>query len=180
MKKFIYIAVPIVLVAAAVTGLLLARNDCCGKIGLCDCGPRVQVPYTFEQIHEGYSIRVTAHDGSLTLAVPVEWEYEADKDTGGIRFWVPGREESVVTVAYYENGFGVCGTGLKEKPFTQRIGPSGTAGYYDNGEIWDFVTYGRYYAVTHTCDKAWWNEYGDQLTEILQTLELKMNKEVTQ
>ena len=117
--------------------------------------------------------------GEITISLPEGWSYEAypvDSDDlmygkYGIHFYPEGVNEGYIVLTYYE-GFGVCGTGLKEDEITI-AGNTSYIGTYDNHDYWDFISFrGKnegIVALTY-CVEEWWNDYGNQVLDILDTL----------
>lgn len=110
----------------------------------------------------------------IELSVPIEWRYAVDEEVRGIRIWVPGQKESVITVYDCTGSFGVCGTGLEEETVTFPNGMTARIGTYDNAENWSFIFFPgeTEYAITHTCPDQWWDSYGEEVNKILDTLTL--------
>ena len=123
----------------------------------------------FHEQQGGYFVQVTSGDGSITLSLPVEWEYEIRER--GIRFWAPGQEACVVKVQYYDGGFGVCGTSLVTEEYTTRSGRTGTMCYMDDSEVWTYIVFDRSYAVTHSCSAQWLEAFEWELNELLDSME---------
>lgn len=176
MKKLFGI-LAVVITTLAVLLLLWAPWACpwCGSWETCDCGGRIaaekgeeEMPI-FEQ-NQGYWVQVTSYDGSIQMTVPVEWKYEATEENRGIHLWHPDAPDCVIRVEAHPGGFGVCGTGLEEKPVTFRSGHSAVAGYYDGGKYWSYVSLGDGYAVTHSCPDEWWETYEWWVMEMLDML----------
>lgn len=122
-----------------------------------------------------YETAVYASDTArIELSIPIEWRYIVDEDIGGIRLWVPGQEESVITVYDCTGSFGVCGTGLDEKTVTFSNGMEARIGTYDSSKNWSFIYFPgeTEYAIIHTCPDQWWDSYGAEVDTILDTLTL--------
>lgn len=112
---------------------------------------------------------------NISLTIPYGWEYEtgAWTDSGefSVSFWPAGRSEGKIRVLYYDR-FGVCGTGLEQEKIT--LGNyEAWQGTYDNHEVWDFIsligTPGNYVIENEGAGK-WWDEYGGEAVQILNTL----------
>ena len=87
----------------------------------------------------------------------------------GVTIWPESCGEGKLRIAYYPGGFGVCGTGLSTKEI--RLGENeGTQGTYDGAKLWDFISFGRQYAVINENADIWWSTYGEEAMEILETL----------
>lgn len=121
------------------------------------------------------TVREAGNNANIALTVPYDWEYTTEKreDDGEfcIAFWPEGQSEGKIKVWFYE-AFGVCGTGLVQEKIT--LGKhEAYKGIYDNKKVWDFIsligTPGSYVVVNEGAD-AWWDEYGREAMQILNTL----------
>ena len=118
---------------------------------------------------KGYAnISVTLKDG---------WEYdivdEAETNEFAINIYPAGQSQNKIRIAYF-NGFGVCGTGLKQE--TIMLGRyEAWMGTYDNNTIWDFISLQGLpgdYAILNEGGEKWWSEYGEDAMQILATLKV--------
>ncbi len=117
--------------------------------------------------------------GELSVMLPEGWKYElcpidSDKLLNGrygIRFSPDDAEEGYIELCYIEQ-FGVCGTGLEEETVTI-AGVPAFKGVYDGHGYWDFISFQENFrgmvALT-SCVEGWWSEYGEEATEILETV----------
>lgn len=116
----------------------------------------------------------------IELALPNGWEYSIkeyreDGYTFGISFWPAGQAGGKLSVNYYPNGFGVCGTGLSQVEYTFDNGETAYIGTYDNKPVWDFISFRNTpgdYAVINEGADVWWPDYKEEAASILQTLQL--------
>lgn len=116
----------------------------------------------------------------VELALPDGWEYsieEYKKDgyTFGISFWPAGQKEGKLSLKYYPNGFGVCGTGLSQVEYTFDNGETAYIGTYDNQPVWDFISYRNTpgdFALINEGAGNWWEEYKEEAVSILHTIQL--------
>ncbi len=121
--------------------------------------------------------------GEIRISLPPGWEYELcpagtggrSDDSYGIRFW-PAGEEGYVELSYAV-WFGVCGTGLSEETATV-AGNKAYIGTYDDHAYWDFINFegeaDGVVASTFSVE-SWWEEYGEQVLPILDTLRFDAN-----
>ena len=126
------------------------------------------------ELQDGYT--VSAEQNGVRVSVPYVdgWEYcvvEPAEDDGSFGVcWRPVGEDGWVAL-FWQNGFGVCGTGLKESPFRLDNGTSGQMGVYDNDGVWSFISFsaahGGFVAQTHGAG-GWWAQYGDGAMAILK------------
>ena len=117
--------------------------------------------------------------GEISLSLPEGWKFDlCPTDSGdlhsgmyGIRFYPEGVENGGVELVYTDS-FGVCGTGLETKE-TVIAGMPASIGTYDGHGYWDFITFQEDYegivVLTYLADD-WWDGYGDQVLDILNTL----------
>lgn len=113
--------------------------------------------------------------GRITLSIPADWEHELEKADDGSYFIVvrPPKTIGEMKIGYSPN-FGVCGTGLTVKQ-TTIAGMEATAGYYDDGMYWSFITFRageKQYVVLRDSTEAWWDAHGETAVEILSTIEI--------
>ena len=131
----------------------------------------VSVP---EQTRE---VRYSEGNVWIALQLPESWAYditylddpELDAGiAGGITFWPVGREAGKLFLGWYPDRFAVCGTGLETDEMIL-AGQKATVGTYDDRALWDFISFGEYFAVWGQGHESWWAEYGDAAMEILDT-----------
>ena len=119
-------------------------------------------------------------DAGMTLQLPSGWAWETvayseDTQTFGIRFWPRESPAGALYVACCPDGFGVCGTGLEQEKITLATGLEGWQGTYDNHKVWDFISFRDLdldYVVMNENAEIWWDTYGSQAMDILDTLHL--------
>ena len=125
-------------------------------------------------------VRYEEHGAFITLQLPESWSYAVtsiDDEAldagiaGGITFWPLGREEGKLFFGFYPDRFAVCGTGLETAGLVL-AGQKATVGTYDDRPLWDFISFGEYFAVWGQNHEAWWSECGDTAMEILNTAQL--------
>ena len=127
-----------------------------------------------------YRPSVAAHSkGYANISVTLKdgWEYdivdETDTNEFAINIYPAGQSQNKIRIAYF-NGFGVCGTGLKQK--TIMLGRyEAWMGTYDNNTVWDFISLQGLpgdYAILNEGGEKWWSEYGEDAMQILATLKV--------
>ena len=125
---------------------------------------------------EGSGVFLGGHNYNMWLDIPAGWVYEIsdDYDKMAIAFRPEGETEGWMTLRFFPEGFGVCGTGLEQKRIT--LGNyTASAGYYDGKENWDFLVFegtpGSYVAMPMG-EVTWQGKYADEILEILSTARL--------
>ena len=135
------------------------------------------IPQEWWRDGESQEVRYEEHGAFITLQLPEGWSYAVtsiDDESldagiaGGITFWPLGREEGKLFFGFYPDRFAVCGTGLETAELVL-AGQTATVGTYDDRPLWDFISFGEYFAVWGQNHEAWWSEYGNTAMEILNT-----------
>ena len=90
----------------------------------------------------------------IELNIPSEWKYEElpkNEDNDFYKFALKlykYSEEKYAELYFYNNSFGVCGTGRSSEKITLNNGQEATIGYYDKNTNWNdisFYNYNKYY-----------------------------------
>lgn len=144
----------------------------------------VKLVFNRVELGTGELVKVEKDDRMLSLIIPEGWEYathETATPTSDLAYpffieiWPEGRNEGSILLACDEN-FGVCGTGLECKEVVIG-GHSCSMGIYDNSDAWSFITIDVEsdvdYFIWNYAQDSWWNEYGTEAMEILDTINYK-------
>lgn len=138
---------------------------------------------------KGTRVECVGEDYKISLTIPDGWEYEQKLYSGdiilanletlledsdkqkiydAIEFRPVGEEDGEIAF-YYDETFGVCGTGLEGKTvyLGEHIGNMGT---YDNSDKWSFIVLEENYVIMNQSG-SWWSDYEDKVMEILSTIE---------
>lgn len=116
---------------------------------------------------------------NMCVVLPGNWEYEIleysdESYSFGIRFRPEGVSGSV-SVLYYPQGFGVCGTGLDQEQIRLDSGLKAYQGTYDGKQYWDFISVqglpGSYVFQTEKVS-AWPQELFSQAEQIVYAASL--------
>lgn len=124
----------------------------------------------------GELVEVHKDGKKLSLIIPDGWEYSTSNamdfsSEPFIEFWPEGEDEGRIKFMY-DDAFGVCGTGLESEEITLG-GHTGSMGTYDNNPVFSFIVFDREYVILNMDADKWWNEYGTEAMEILNTLEYR-------
>ena len=104
----------------------------------------------YKETEKNYS--KTIDNISIELSIPNNWHYEEisqDEENDYYKFALKlyKNEESKNAVLYfYNNPFGVCGTGRTTEKIYLNNGTEAVVGYYDNSENWSDVSF---YKLNH-------------------------------
>lgn len=142
----------------------------------------VQLVFNRVQLGTGELVKTEKDGKMLSLIIPDGWEYATYETlehkelsdlayTFFIEFWPEGKTQGSLLFAYDEN-FGVCGTGLTSEEVILG-GHTGSMGTYDNDSMFSFIVFDQDYVILNFGADNWWNEYGTEAMEILDTLEYR-------
>lgn len=142
----------------------------------------VQLVFNRVNLGTGELVRTEKNEKMLSLIIPEGWEYATYETlehkelsdlayTFFIEFWPEGETQGSLLFAYDEN-FGVCGTGLTSEEVILG-GHTGSMGTYDNDSMFSFIVFDQDYVILNFGAANWWNEYGTEAMEILDTLEYR-------
>ena len=116
-------------------------------------------------------------NASIVLSLPEDWswnlfpESEEDAHLGdGIRFY-PDNDPTAFTVVRFDDGFGVCGTGLKTEAITLAGGPQITSYAWDGGipSLYRFEGTPGTYLADLQMDREQRGRYFDTVMQILDS-----------
>jgi len=114
---------------------------------------------------------------TIELSIPNEWSYEEifQEENSNFEFALKLYKNSSnksVTLYYYNDPFGVCGTGRRTKKIKLNNGKEATVGYYDNENEWsDISFYELNPNIVFINNDA--SEYSNEVLEIVKTIDIK-------
>ena len=129
---------------------------------------------TEQEAYEEVSVS-TGKEG-MSFIIPDSWgcrKEESEILPLTIELYNKNAPDKVIT-AEFTGAFGVCGTGLRTESIKVG-GYDAVKGIYDGNPVWDFISIdlGEDYVVFYNhSDGIWWQEYGDEAMEILDTLKI--------
>lgn len=121
-----------------------------------------------EEIEKNYSKIID--NINIELSIPNGWNYEEipqNKENNSYKFALKlyKNEESKNAVLYfYNNPFGVCGTGRTSEKIYLNNGTEAVVGYYDNNENWSDVSF---YKLNHNIALINYGLEGAEAKEVL-------------
>lgn len=147
MKKFLIIITLIIIFLLILGGTayliknndnhLINLNDELIESGEINKGTNVSIELTKKVTYDYEGVK-------FSLLIPEDWEYEqktnesGDLETG-INIYPKDSKDTFVDISYYENKFGVCGTGLETTTIKLDNGEDAKVGYYDGNSNWNFI-----------------------------------------
>ena len=142
----------------------------------------VKLVFNRVELGAGELVKVQKDERMLSLIVPDGWEYATHETVEHsavtdlaypffIEIWPEGETQGSLLFVYDEK-FGVCGTGLTSEEVILG-GHKGSMGTYDNSSVFSFIVFDREFVILNMDADKWWNEYGTEAMEILDTLEYR-------
>ena len=131
-----------------------------------------------EEAEKNYS--KTIDNINIELSIPNDWNYEEvfqNKENNSYKFALKlyKKEKSKNAVLYfYNNPFGVCGTGRTTEKIYLNNGTEAVVGYYDNNENWSDVSF---YKLNHNIALINCGLEGTEAKEVLEfikTINIKL------
>ena len=146
-------------------------------------GTEGNAPEQLEEIKIAeYSYQYT----NMKLKLPTDWEYEilegtveASKNNLGIRFWPKNQPTITISLLYYVNGIGLCGTGVTFEDIVLENGLTATKCTEDIDDDHCFILIYKdvpgAYAAKCCVPKSMWADYEDTVMSILGSAEIGRN-----
>ncbi len=116
----------------------------------------IMLPYETgpDYVHKSVTTELVSYEykyASMSIRVPEGWDYTVSEYTEncysfGITVFPEHKPDAKITLMYYPGMFAVCGTGLTEEK-TTLSGFEANKGFYDGGQIWDFIAADEYALV---------------------------------
>lgn len=171
MRKKLYrpVLVCLLLISFAITGCARGEEPA-------QTQPTQPQPVSTEPAAQAERVSTSHGYANMSLVIPDGWEYEITEyspDTGnfGIVFRPEGEQVGSLSLIY-QNGWGVCGTGLEME--TEYFGNyEAGVGTYDGGKYWNFISL-RYlpgdYVFLNTGADVWYAQHEKEIEEILNSV----------
>ena len=132
----------------------------------------------YEETEKNYS--KTIDNINIELSIPNDWNYEEisqDKENDYYKFALKlykNEENKNAVLYFYNNPFGVCGTGRTDEKIHLNNGTEAVVGYYDNSENWSDVSF---YKLNHNIALINCGLEGAEAQEVLEfikTINIKL------
>lgn len=120
-------------------------------------------------------------DITLTLDISNDWKYEELERNTENDFYkyalkiYKNNEDKYAVLYYYQQMFGVCGTGRTSEKIDLENGNKATIGYYDGSDIWEDISFyetNKYIAIiNYGLDKV----ESEEIIDFVKTINIKEN-----
>ena len=113
----------------------------------------------------------------IKLDLPKEWHYEEIDNPENqnakfeLKLYKDSKEKSA-SLYYYNEMFGVCGTGLISKKINLNNGNEASVGFYDGNQIWNYVAFGSLNPNIAVLNNGLDESDANELLGIIKTLNL--------
>ena len=114
----------------------------------------------------------------IELNIPSEWKYEElpkNEDNDFYKFALKlykYSEEKYAELYFYNNSFGVCGTGRSSEKITLNNGQEATIGYYDKNTNWNDISFYNYNKYIAVMNNGLINDEAKEVIEFIKTINI--------
>lgn len=131
-----------------------------------------------DEIVKSEEYRKQIENTIIKLDLPKEWRFEEidNPENQNAKFELKlykDSKEKWASVYYYNELFGVCGTGLICKKLELNSGFDASVGYYDGNNSWDFVAFGKLNANIAILNRGLDEIEANELLGIIKTLQIE-------
>lgn len=117
----------------------------------------------------------------IGLNIPGEWKYEElqkNLDNDSYKFALKlykDSEEKYAVLYFYNNSFGVCGTGRSSEKIILNNGQEATIGYYDKNTNWNDISFYNYNKYIAVMNDGLINDEAKEVIEFIKTINIVEN-----
>lgn len=117
-------------------------------------------------------------DVKIELNIPKEWQYKEvpkDKDNDFYKYALKlykNNENQYAMLYFYNNQFGVCGTGRTSKNISLNNGKEATIGYYDGNKNWSDISFYNMNKNVALMNYGLINADAEEVTEFIKTINI--------
>lgn len=114
----------------------------------------------------------------IELNIPSEWKYEELQENPENDFYkfalklYKNSEEQHAVLYFYNNSFGVCGTGRSSEKITLNNGQEATVGYYDKSTNWNDISFYNYNKYIAVMNYGLINDEAKEVIEFIKTINI--------
>lgn len=131
-----------------------------------------------DEIVKSEEYRKQIEDTIIILDLPKEWNFEEidNPENQNAKFELKlykDSKEKTASLYYYNEMFGVCGTGLVSKKITLNNGNEASVGFYDGNQIWNFIAFGNLNRNIAILNNGLDENDANELLGIIKTLQIE-------
>ena len=130
---------------------------------------------------EGKNYNKEIDNIKLELNIPNEWNYEEISQNEENNFYkyalklYKNNENQYAMLYFYNNPFGVCGTGRTSKNISLNNGKEATIGYYDGNKNWSDISFYNINKNIAVMNYGLINEEADEAIQFIKTINITEN-----
>ena len=130
---------------------------------------------------EGKNYNKEIDNIKLELNIPNEWNYEEISQNEENNFYkyalklYKNNENQYAMLYFYNNPFGVCGTGRTSKNISLNNGKEATIGYYDGNKNWSDISFYNINKNISVMNYGLINEEADEAIQFIKTINIAEN-----
>ena len=130
---------------------------------------------------EGKNYNKEIDNIKLELNIPNEWNYEEISQNEENDFYkyalklYKNNENQYAMLYFYNNPFGVCGTGRTSKNISLNNGKEATIGYYDGNKNWSDISFYNINKNIAVMNYGLINEEADEAIQFIKTINIAEN-----
>ena len=130
---------------------------------------------------EGKNYNKEIDNIKLELNIPNEWNYEEISQNEENNFYkyalklYKNNENQYAMLYFYNNPFGVCGTGRTSKNISLNNGKEATIGYYDGNKNWSDISFYNINKNIAVMNYGLINEDADEAIQFIKTINITEN-----
>ncbi len=120
----------------------------------------------------------TIGNTKIELNIPNEWQYEEvakDEENDSYKYALKlykNNENQYAMLYFYNNTFGVCGTGRTAKNITLNNGEEATIGYYDGNKNWSDISFYKMRQYIAVMNYGLIDTDADEAIELIKTINI--------
>lgn len=131
-----------------------------------------------DEIVKSEEYRKQVENTIIIFDLPKEWNFEEidNPENQNAKFELKlykDSKEKTASLYYYNEMFGVCGTGLVSKKITLNNGNEASVGFYDGNQIWNFIAFGNLNRNIAVLNNGLDENDANELLGIIKTLRIE-------
>ena len=135
-----------------------------------------------DEIVKSEEYRKRVENTIIIFDLPKEWNFEEidNPENQNAKFELKlykDSKEKTASLYYYNEMFGVCGTGLVSKKITLNNGNEASVGFYDGNQIWNFIAFGNLNRNIAVLNNGLDENDANELLGIIKTLNIVNGQE---
>lgn len=126
----------------------------------------------------------TIDDINIELNIPNEWQYEEMPQNEEHDFYkyalklYKNNKEQYAVLCFYNNIFGVCGTGRASEKIILNNGKEAIIGYYDKNRTWNDISFYEINKNIAVINNGLINDDAKEVIEFIKTINIVKNNEI--